>query len=273
MRPPQPGADQAQRGDFRVLLLAQLIVALALGLATFLAPTLTSGLFGYPGRELFYYRLAGAATLGYAVMAWLAYRERTRWRVVRIPLVATLTFNAAATLGSLLSLADGDTHWPVFFVLGAATLFTIISGYWLRRDEGPGASDERPVAPSYRIVLVLATLAAAFFGLGPLLLARGFATVAGFSMDELFLLRQAAAATLGYAAAGVLEIRATTWALVRLPTVGALVFNALSAVAAALYLLEGGSSPAGALILIAATFFSVAFGVALIRHGRMARDG
>lgn len=268
--PADPVPDQARLPLFRVLLVLQTAVAALLGGATFLLPGVAGGVAGYPATEHFYYRLAGAATLGYAAMAFLAYRERAPWRAVRIPLAATLAFNAAAVLASVLGLAEGDMHWPVFFVLVAAFAFTLVTAYWLRRDEGPPLAPATPVAPAYRVLLVVATLAAAFFGVAPLVLARLFARIGGFSTDELFLLRQAAAATLGYAVAGALELRAASWSAVRLPTVGALIFNALSAVAAAQYLGGGGRSPVAALILLAATAFSIGFVWAMATHERAA---
>ncbi len=270
MRTADAIADQARLPLFRALLAIQFLVALVLGTATLALPHIASAVSGYAGSEPFYYRLAGAATLGYAAMAILAYRERALWREVRIALAATLVFNVAAVVASVASLADGDTRWPVFFVLVAAGAFTLVSAYWLRRDEGPPLAGGPAIVPAYRAVLVVATLAAAFFGLAPLVLARGFAGLGGFSTDELFFLRQAAAATLGYAVAGVLELRASAWPAVRIATVGALVFNALSALAAALYfLVDSGRSPVGALILVAATLFSAAFVWAIARHARI----
>jgi hypothetical protein len=103
------------------------VVALVFGLGTFLAPGIAAAVFGYTGHEHFYYRLVGAATLGYAIASLLAYRERVVWREVRIPLAATLTFNLAAVVASLISLGDGDRQFIVFFVLVAATAFSLVA--------------------------------------------------------------------------------------------------------------------------------------------------
>jgi hypothetical protein len=114
--------------------------------------------------------------------------------------------------------------------------------------DGPG-----PIEPSFRWTIVVATAAAAFFGLAPLLLARPLASAIGFSTDDLFILRAAAAATLGYAVGGAMSLAANNWRAIRLQTVSAIVFNALSVIAAVLYLVGGGRSFVGALILVAAT--------------------
>ncbi len=119
--------DQARLPAFRGLLQLQVVVTLVLGLGTFLVPGIVAALAGYTGHEHFYYRLGGAATLGYGAAAFLALRENALWGQVRIPLAATLTFNLAALLASLLSLGDGDRQWPVFFVLVAATAFSILA--------------------------------------------------------------------------------------------------------------------------------------------------
>ncbi len=262
--------DQARLPVFRGLLLLQLVVTLVLGLGTFLVPGIVAALGGYTGHEHFYYRLGGAATLGYGAAAFFALRENALWEQVRIPVAATVTFNLAALLASLLSLGDGDRQWPVFFVLVAATAFSILAAYWLLRNQGTPSDDARRIDSTFRWVIVVATAAAAFFGLVPLLFARPLASATGFSTDDLFILRQASAATLGYAVGGVLLLQTAQWGAIRLQVVGAIVFNGLSVIAAALYLLAGGRSPVGALLLLAAAAFTAALTWGLRRGERSA---
>jgi hypothetical protein len=258
-------ADQAQLPSFRLLLLGQAAVATILGVATFFVPAAVATVGGYTGHEHFYYRLAGAAVLGYAVAAVLAYTGREPWDRVRIALTATFAFNAASVLGCLLSLLDGDRHWPVFFVLVAATVFAVIAGYWLRRNQAPPGIDRATITPLFRWIIGIATIAAAFFGIVPLLFARPLASFSGFSADDLFFLRQAAAATFGYAVGGVMSLQANRYSALRVQTIAAAVFNGVSAVAAALYLIGGGRSLIGVLILVAATAFTVALVYGLAR--------
>jgi hypothetical protein len=249
--------DQGRLGAFRASLLVQAAVAGLFGLSTFLLPGSFAAVTGYTGHEPFFYRLVGAATIGYGVVALVAYWERVPWQHVRIPIAATFTFNLAAVVASLLSLADGDRQALVYFVLAAAAAFTVVTAYWLRRNQGVPLTENRRVSSTFRAVILVATAAATFFGVVPLLLAGALASSAGFKTDDLFILRAAAAATLGYAVAGVLQLRASGWTAIRLQVIAATVFNGLSIIAAALYLLSGGRSLAGWVILVAATIFTV----------------
>ncbi len=250
--------DQATLPIFRILIFVQLLAAAFFGLLPYLLPGTFASAAGFTGHEPFIYRLAGAATLGYAVTALFGL-VRPAWYGLRIPIVATLTFNAAAVVGSLVSLADGETQFVVLFVAIAAFAFTLIAGYWLVRDAGPADPSPAPLEPWFRAVIAVATPAAAFFGLAPLIAPGQFASIAGFSTDDIWIYRLAGAATLGYATAGVLSLRARTRDEVALQTKAALTFNALSAIAALLYVLAGGRSPVAYLIGAAATACSLAF--------------
>jgi hypothetical protein len=250
--------DQAQSALFRVLLVLQLAVAVLFGLGPFLLPGPVAAVFGYTGHEPFYYQLAGAATIGYGLVAFFALRERTSWPAIKIPIAATFGFNLTAVLASAISLYRGDRQWIVVFVVIAASVFTLLTGYWLWRNQGPDLPDQRPISGSFKVILVLATAAAAVFGLGPLLIPRTFASLGGLSTDDMWVLRLAGASTFGYAVAGVLEIRNARWAAIRLQVWAAIAFNGLSAVAAAIYLIRGGRSWLPILILVAAVVFTAA---------------
>ncbi len=250
--------DQAQLTFFRVLLALQVAVAALFGIGPFVAPGPVASILGYTGHEPFYYQLAGAATTGYGLVALLALRERTPWPGIRIPIAATFGFNLTAVLASAVSLLQGDTHWIVYFVLVAASVFTLFSAYWLWRNQGPEPAAGKQFASSFRVILILATAAAAVFGLGPLLVPRTFASLGGLSTEDIWVLRLAGASTFGYALAGVLEVRASRWAAIRLQVFAAIVFNGLSLVAAALYVVRGGRSWLALLILAATILFTAA---------------
>ena len=257
---PSAQTDQGLLGSFRALLLGQTVVAGLFGLSTFLVPGLFAAATGFTGHEPFFYRLVGAATLGYGVVAFVAYRERVPWQQVRLPIVASFSFNLAAVVASLLSLIDGDRQPLVYFVLVAAAAFTALTAYWLRRNQGVRLAENRRISSNFRAVILVATAAATFFGVVPLLFARPLASTVGFKTDDLFILRGAAAATLGYAVTGVLQFRAPVWSAIRLQVIAAIVFNGLSVIGAALYLLNGGRSVVGWLILVAATIFTAGLG-------------
>ena len=260
-------ADQARTPLFRALLLVQVAAAGLFGLAPYLAPDASADLSGFVGGNPFIYRLAGAASLGYAVAAALALAH-SRWHRVRIPMVATLVFNVSAVVAALFAIVEGDRQFVVFFILIAASAFSLLAAYWLVRNEGPAPRDSDPgIAGWFRLALGAATAAAVVFGVGPLLLPQGLAEIGGFASVDLFVYRLAGAATLGYAVAGVMQIRARHRVEIGLQVVAALVFNALSAAAAGLYLGSGGRSPVAYLILAAAVLFTLVFAAWLIQRG------
>lgn len=251
-----PG-DQATTSLFRVLLLIEVLAAGFFGLFALALPAAFAALFAYPGVEPFLYRLAGAATTGYAVMALAAFL-RPRWATFRIPLIATLTFNVAAVIGALLSIDEGDLHALVFIVLLAAAVFAIASASWLYLDAGPRATEGEPIEEGFRATIIAATAVAAFFGIVPLLMTRTFIGLFGLPASDLFIYRVAGAAILGYAGAGAFQLLSGRWAEIRLQVLGAIVFNGLGALAAAIYLAGGGRSLLGFLVLIAAGLFTLA---------------
>ena len=249
--------DQTRSAPFRGLLAIQCLAATFFGAFPLVAPGEFARLFSLVGDEPYLYRLAGAATFGYAVVG-LVGAVRPSWRSLRIPIVATFTFNVAAVAACLASIDEtGLAPLPALVAL-AASLFAVLSASWLYRDEGPRAPDGETLEPAFRVVLVLATASAGVFGVVPLLLPRTFADLFGLSAADLVLIRLAGAATLGYAVAGVLEVLANRWPSVRLQVVAAIAFNALAAVASAIYLAGGGGSILGIVVLLAAGFFTFA---------------
>ena len=94
------------------------------GVLPLLIPAQFSQLVGYKGTDVFVIREAGAASLGYSVMAFLALKSGT-WQEVRIVTVMALVFNGLAVVASVIALLAGD---PIFIValIGAAALFYTI---------------------------------------------------------------------------------------------------------------------------------------------------
>jgi hypothetical protein len=133
---PGDPADQARTPLFRALLLVQVAAAGLFGLLPYLAPDASADLSGFVGGEPFIYRLAGAASLGYAVAAAFAL-ARSRWHRVRIPMAATLVFNVAAVVAAAFAIIEGDRQFVLFFILIAASAFSLLAAYWLLRNEGP----------------------------------------------------------------------------------------------------------------------------------------
>jgi len=263
-----PEPDQARTLWFKALLVIQVVVAGLFGVIPFFGPQVAADAAGYTGAEPFIYRLAGAAALGYAVVAALTL-ARPAWFRFKIPAAATYVFNAAAVVGALITLFEEDTNFWVWFILFAAAAFVVILIFVTRRNEGRPAPSEPMLDQPARILLTVATIAAAFFGLTPLFAAAFFADLGGFDASDLFVYRLAAAGTLGYAFGGYMSLRDGRWAAIELQNVAAIVFNAFSTVGALLYILTGGTSIIGWLILVAAAAFTVGLLMLHVRRGRL----
>lgn len=256
--------DQAQLPVFRLLLGVQVLATIVFGLVPLIVPSLFAEVTGYSGDDELIYRLAGAATTGYFVAALAALAGRWSWADLRIAMVATATFTGAAALGCLLAFVGGDGHWVVLLVLAAAAAFILAAGYWLRRDEGPETPVGSPIDATGRAILALASLSAAVFGLLGLLAPAQFASLFGLAGTDAWIYRMAGAATLGYAVAGVLEIRAAGHRRIAVQNFAAIAFNATSAAVCWMSVAVGGGGLAAPVIAVAATLFTVL----LIRTGR-----
>jgi len=250
-------SDQAQLPVFRILLVAQVLAAGFFGLVPLLVPQTFGSWFGYTGHDELVYRLAGAASTGYAVAALLALITRLSWAELRIPVWATLTFNAAAAFAAAVSVSSGDRGILPMFILVAASAFAVISAFWLFRDRGPVVPTGAVFEVGFRVVLALATLSAAVFGLFPLLAPERFATLFELSGQDQFIFRLAGAATLGYAVAGALELRSGDYRRIRLQNFAAVVFNVLGAIVAALAWAAGSGGLLAPVVTVAAAFFAV----------------
>jgi hypothetical protein len=99
----------------------------AFGLLPLLIPVQGAQLLGFHGTDVFLIRQAGAASLGYAVMAYLGIRSGA-WQEIRLPLIMALIFNGFSFIASVIALFSGE---PVLItiVIGAASLFVTIAGY------------------------------------------------------------------------------------------------------------------------------------------------
>jgi hypothetical protein len=249
--------DQAALPVFRLLLLVQLLAGAFFGVFLLLAPATFGALFGYSGDETLVYRLAGASTFGYAIAAGVALWRRSTWAELRIPTVATLTFNVGAALAAAVSLLGGGPIVLPAFVLVAATAFSLVALYWLRRDQGPRSTWSEGLSRNALAVIGLATLSAAVFGVLPLVIPETFASLFGLATTDAYIYRVAGAATLGYATAGWLELRAARLEPIWVQNRAAIGFNALGAVVSLLALLAGDGGLLAPAVLAAGTFFAV----------------
>ena len=257
--------DQAALPIFRVLLGVQAVATIVFGVIPLVIPGTFASVTGYTGQDLVIYRLAGAATTGYLVAALAALVSGRTWAELRIPIAATLTFTVAAAIGCATTIAGGDNHWVVLVVLVAAAAFAVLAAYWLRRNEGPEIEPGSPITDPWRVVIALATLSAAVFGLMPLVATGAFASVFGLAGSDAWIFRMAGSACFGYAVAGVLELRAPGYRPIAVQNLAAITFNALGAIAAIGAIVGGGGGLLAPVIAIAASFFTIALAYLAIR--------
>ena len=249
----------------RLLLGAPLVAGIVFGLIPLLLPGVLAAWTGYPGNDRYIYALAGAATFGYAVALALGIRQQA-WAPVRLLAVAVLTFNLASLYGCAVEIAGGKAQPVVYLILAASLGFVALSATLLfTHRAAPAAPPD--IAPWVVWFLRIATLLAAAFGLLPLLVPSLFGTLFGFEATDIFLYRQAGAATLGYAAMGVLELRSRRWEELRLPVLMAGVFNGLSFLASVMALVSGQGGWLVYPVLLASLGVTVASIVALRRNG------
>jgi hypothetical protein len=253
-------------GIERLLLVAPLAGGLVFGLLPLLLPGVLAAWTGYPGNDPYIYALAGAATFGYAVALALGIRQRA-WAPVRLLVVAVLTFNLASLYGCAIEIAGGQAQPVVYLILVTSLAFVALCVALLssRRAAPAGAPDSAPWVVWF---LRIATLLAATFGLLPLLVPTLFGTLFGFKATDIFLYRQAGAATLGYAVMGVLELRSRRWEELRLPVLMAGVFNGLSFLASVVALVSGQGGWLVYPVLLASLGVTAASIVALRRNGK-----
>ena len=220
---------------------------------------------GFSGDDTFIYELGGAAMVGYAVAIALGVRGRL-WDPMRFVVLATYVFAAIAFLAGFIGFASNQINGVVVIV----SLWAVLVAYALaqilvaRRGARAGLRD---VVGWVAIVLSLATVAAAVFGLGPQV-PGPFASAMGYKGTDEYVYRLAGAACFGYAAMGIQELRSLQWNDMRLPSVMAIVFNGLAFLASIFELLAGRGTLLVYLVALAAGFFTVAIAAILVRRGR-----
>jgi hypothetical protein len=248
-----------------------LLLPIAGGLVFGIFPLLLGGAFGaalgFSGNDTFIYRLAGAATLGYAVALIMGIRQGD-WTPLRLVVIATLAFNVASTYACVAQLVAGNTNLIIYLILGTSIAITAITASMLNRHAGV----ERPTADVsvwYTRFLILGTILSAVFGLGPLLLPVLPAQLLGFYGTDVFLIRQAGAASLGYAVLGIYSLRSGAWQELRLPLVMALIFNGFSFLASVIALFNGEPVLISIVIGAASLFYTIVGAIAYQRKGQL----
>ena len=251
----------------RMLLLLPLAGGLVFGVLPYLFGGAFGKVFGYPGNDSFIYRLAGAATFGYAVALIMGLRQGM-WVPMRNVVIATLTFNLASIYACVVELITGDTNILVYLILGTSIAITAITVWILNRHAGDQRSN-LDVSPWFIRFITLGTILSGVFGLMPLLIPVLGAKLLGFHGTDVFLIRQAGAASLGYAVIGVLGLRSGAWYERTLTMVMALIFNGFSFVASLIALFSGEPILISLVIGAASLFVTIVGIIAYQRKGQL----
>ena len=252
----------------RWLIALPLAAGVVFGLFPLLAPEQFASLIGFPGNDPFIYRLAGAATFGYAVGLALGLWQGT-WAAVKLVVIAVLTFNLASlyACGSefIRTASTGGTKPVVYLILITSVFFVAMTATLLYRHR-QDAKLPPTIASWVVILIVIATILAATFGLTPLFYPQIFKLV-GYKVTDIFLYGQAGAATLGYAVMGIFELRSRNWPELRSPFVMAAIFNGVSFLACLLSIALSQPLFLPVLVAIASLAVTIASIVALRTNG------
>jgi len=239
--------------------------SLALGLPLYVFPRPFAHFAGLSGDDTFIYELGGAAMIGYGVALALGVRNGL-WSPIRFVVLGTYAFTVLVFLAGFVSFVSNQITGIVVVVSLWAVVVAWAVAQILVAHRGAVAGP-RNVATWVAVVLALATLSAAVFGLGPQA-AGPFASVMGYRGTDEYVYRLAGAACFGYAVIGIQELRSLHWDDMRLPNVMALVFNGLAFLASAFEILAGRTTLLAILVALAAGSFTVAISVVIARRGR-----
>ncbi len=140
--------------------------AVAFGVVPFALGGAFGALLGFPGNDSFLYRLAGAATFGYAISLFMGMRNRD-WAGIRQVVIATLTFNVASIFACLAEIIAGPFNLIEYVILATSIAIVVITGTTLYRHSGArkSATDLSNWSTNLLIPVVLIS---GLFGLLPL---------------------------------------------------------------------------------------------------------
>jgi hypothetical protein len=227
----------SSQSNERWLLLLPLAAGLFFGLVPFIFGASAGPLFGYTGSDSFLYRLAGAACAGYPVGLALGLRQG-RWSALRLPVIATLTFNIGSLFACAVEILGGSPA-PIVYVITLASLLFVAITLRLLTHEVSEPHPAPDISSRTRAALVFGGVLAGAFGLLPLIAPAFFAPLVGYKGTDVFVIRQAGAASLGYAAMVIWALRSGVWREIHLVNLMALVFNGLAFVASIIAFLSG----------------------------------
>jgi hypothetical protein len=219
---------------YKPIVIVLAVAAAYFGIVPFLFPELGAQTSGFVGKDVFIYRLTGAASFGYTVALAMAWRDG--WRGLRIPIAGMAVFAIGSIIATVAAIATGAGTWIVWLVLVASSIFLVFQLVLLTNPPShtPAIGSGEPDVADWVIYLVAFGALAAFAtgALALLLGGAGGTLLGGYSGTDSVMYRQAGAATLGSAYGAYLAIRSRRWVEMRGALWGALAFNGLSVIAA-----------------------------------------
>lgn len=240
----------------RALLVLPALAGLFFGLFPLLLPEVLAAVFQFPAVDIYIYRLAGAATLGYGVALTVGVFQK-QWLTVRLPVIATLWFNLASLYACGIEIIQDRVPYSVYVILAASILFVAITALLLVRHAGVSRPEPDFATPAVRIFLIVGAAAAAVFGLLPLFAPDLFTFFHLQIIPVRFVIRQAGAASLGYAVMVILAQKALSRRELFLTGLMGAIFNGAGGVVSIPYILAGNIlllpwviGPVGLLVLL-----------------------
>jgi hypothetical protein len=241
------------------LLVLPALAGLVLGFLLVFLPGRFAAITQFPADDAYIYQLAGAAILGYGVALGMSLFQQS-WLAVRLVVIGVLVNNLGSLYACAIAIFTGHAPYSVYLFLVISLLFVAICGLLLARHWGVPHPESNFAGPAIQFFLIVGAIAAGAFGILPLFVPNLF-TLFHLHINAPFLIREAGAASLGYAVVAVLAQRAKNSQELGLITVMAAVFNGVGGLVSIPYLLAGGIlllpwviGPVGLVVLVLCLF-------------------
>jgi hypothetical protein len=239
----------------RALLVLPALAALLLGFLLVFLTGSFAAITQFSADDAYIYQLAGAAILGYGVALSIGLFQQ-QWLAVRLVVTGILVNNLGSLYACVITILSGQVPYSVYLFLGTNLLFIVICSLILVRHRGVTRLASNLDSRAMQIFLIIGAVAAGAFGIFPLF-TPGLFTLFHLHINAPFIIREAGAASLGYAVVAVLAQQAKNSQEFRLITVMAAVFNGVGGLVSIPYLLAGNVlllpwiiAPVGILVMV-----------------------
>ena len=239
----------------RALLVLPALAGLGLGFLLVFLPGRFAALTQFAPDDAYIFQLAGAGILGYGVALSLSVFQQ-EWLAVRLVVIGVLVNNLGSLYACGIAIFSGYAPYSVYLFLATNLLFIAICGLLLARHWGVPHPEPDFSSRTMQFFLIVGAIAAGLFGILPLFVPQLF-TLFNLHINAPFIIREAGAASLGYAAVAVLAQRALNRLELPLITVMGAVFNGVGGLVSIPYVLGGSIlllpwviAPVGLIVLV-----------------------